>query len=250
MHLLSNAAIRHIDKNLRKDALQYFNDLSREQKKAVRDYYRPYAGNVQTESHRIYTGNSGVFYKEYLPEDLYMCHIDRYLNDRDLAYYLDNKCFYQRLFPSALQPESLYYRIGGIWLDKNYQCVALKDMAIRLFDEKEIVVKPATASEHSAGIRFLSLAKCIDKKEKLTRFSECIRNYRDDIVIQRSLKTHPSFSILHPVLMHHRLLSWDVTLNEDGEAVLIEVNLTLGSSADIQIVNGPFFGPLYKRDIR
>ena len=52
----------------------------------------------------------------------------------------------------------------------------------------------------------------------------------------------------HPVLMHHRLLSWDICVDENGEAILIDTSLTLDYSPEIQIVCGPFFGS-YTREV-
>jgi hypothetical protein len=41
---------------------------------------------------------------------------------------------------------------------------------------------------------------------------------------------------------HFRMISWDVAIDEQGEAVLIEANLTLGGISDVQMCSGPLFG--------
>lgn len=41
-----------------------------------------------------------------------------------------------------------------------------------------------------------------------------------------------------------KLLNWDVTLDQNGEPLLIEVNLTWGGS--VQIAGGPAFGDMTK----
>jgi hypothetical protein len=41
-----------------------------------------------------------------------------------------------------------------------------------------------------------------------------------------------------------RLLSWDFAIDEDGEPVLIEVNLTYGGVDVHQMSNGPVFGDM------
>jgi hypothetical protein len=43
-----------------------------------------------------------------------------------------------------------------------------------------------------------------------------------------------------------RLTSWDLTVDKDGEPVLIEVNLAYGGLFFHQIANGPVFGDLTK----
>ncbi|MBE6014110.1 MAG: hypothetical protein E7241_01900 [Lachnospiraceae bacterium] len=342
-YLLSNAALSHIDKKLIEEVSWRFPKLSARQEKEIRDYYEPYCKHFTTESHRVYTGKSGVFKKEYIPEDMYMCHIDRYLSDRNLAYYLDNKCYYKRLFPEAKQPETLLMRIGKIWLDKDYHPIKLTEALPILFKQQEVVVKPATGSEGGAGISFLSFEDKASFKEKLASFKEAVKALSSDIIIQMPVKQHPELSKLHPQSLntlrivsliiedrvvilsrslkigsgssrmdngcsggiycgiddsgrlreigalddgrvvrkhpelgydlsgiqipcldkceeliavshpfmgHHRLISWDIAIDNTNEAVLIEANLSLGGSDDVQVVNGPFFGEYTERILK
>ncbi len=46
----------------------------------------------------------------------------------------------------------------------------------------------------------------------------------------------------HVFMGHFRLISWDVAIDETGEAVLIEANLCLGGINDVQMCCGPLFG--------
>ena len=46
----------------------------------------------------------------------------------------------------------------------------------------------------------------------------------------------------HAMMGHFRVISWDVTIDEKGEAVLIEANLTLGGINMVQMSSGPLFG--------
>ena len=47
-----------------------------------------------------------------------------------------------------------------------------------------------------------------------------------------------------------RLTSWDLSVNENGEPILIEVNLAYGGLFFHQIANGPVFGDLTEDIIR
>lgn len=47
---------------------------------------------------------------------------------------------------------------------------------------------------------------------------------------------------LHPMLPHFRLVSWDFSVDEEGNPVLIEVNLSYGQLGFHQLCNGPLFG--------
>ena len=342
-YLLGNKALKHIDKKLVNEVVRRFPKLSAEQRKTIRQYYKPYARHVQTDSHRVYTGKSGRFFLEYIPEDMYMCDIDRCLSDRNMAYYLDNKCYYYRLFPSAKQPELLAMRINGIWLDDDYQVITKKQVVRRVLEEKVAVLKAASDSEGGEGVYFLDLYKMTSKKNKVKLLADTIDKVNKDIVIQKAIKQHPDLGLLHQesinslrivslltddkveilsrslkigagnsrldngcmgglycgvkkdhtlgaigaldngmvvthhpdlgyeikgkkipgiekcdelvrtshaILGHHRLVSWDVAVDDEGDAVLIEANLGLGGSDDVQVVNGPFFGDNTERVLK
>ena len=340
--LLGNAALRRIDRKLIQDSTKRYDypKLSDDQVKQIREYYRPYVKHVNTASHRMYTAKSGEFRVDYLPEDMYMCDIDRFLSDRELSYDLDNKCLYYRLFPDAKQPEAVAFRIGGIWLDQDYQPITRREVALRVFAQPEVVIKGALGSEGGADVHFLTMEGLPSRREKVSQLAAVIRTLKRDIVIQKTIRQHPDLAKLHPqsvntyriisllvddrveilsrmlkigagdrrvdngcskgiycgidednrlkrtgslddgavsevhpgmgyrlegipvpgvercmelvrrihpFMGHHRLISWDIAYDEEEEPVLIEANLSLGGSDDVQVLNGPFFGKYTKR---
>lgn len=46
----------------------------------------------------------------------------------------------------------------------------------------------------------------------------------------------------HPMVPHFKMVAWDVTVGEDGEPILVEVNLSRAMLRVLQINNGPLFG--------
>ena len=53
---------------------------------------------------------------------------------------------------------------------------------------------------------------------------------------------HAMVKKLHPVMGRFRLASWDIAVDEEGEAVLLETNVSLSVISDIQACAGPLFG--------
>lgn len=51
----------------------------------------------------------------------------------------------------------------------------------------------------------------------------------------------------HPVIAHFRLVSWDIAIGEDDEAILVEANMRNGGINLHQFSNGPLFGALTER---
>ncbi len=48
----------------------------------------------------------------------------------------------------------------------------------------------------------------------------------------------------HPQIPHFRMVSWDITIDRDGDPVLVEANLNDGVNRTHQVLNGPVFGDL------
>ena len=46
----------------------------------------------------------------------------------------------------------------------------------------------------------------------------------------------------HPMIAHFRSIAWDIAIDEEGEAVLIEANLCRGGIDSLQVNNGPLYG--------
>ena len=51
----------------------------------------------------------------------------------------------------------------------------------------------------------------------------------------------------HPRIAHFRLVSWDIAIDEEGEAVLVEANMRNGGINFLQFNNGPLFGDLTEK---
>ncbi len=55
---------------------------------------------------------------------------------------------------------------------------------------------------------------------------------------------------VHPTIAHFRLVSWDVAIDENENAVLIEANMRNGGINFHQFNNGPLFGDLTERVLK
>ena len=329
LNTLWNPALIRVDRRMVTPSLKHVPGLTGRQKRAVRSFYRPYVRRITDRYHRYYSHKNGVFRPDYLPEELYVTEIDRYFSHREEARFLDNKCYYYRLFPHIRQPELIGMRVGGTWLDGNLAPVPFGRVKEAAAGEPELVVKRAVNSQGGYGVSFL------DRKEAGAGLEALVRQIPCDLVIQRPVRQHPALSRLHPesvntlrivslltgervkiyavclkigvgkervdngchggiycgvrpdgrlrpigitdsgrtirrhpqlgyrfeeqrvpclksalelvrrahpFLGHFRLISWDVAIDENGEAVLIEANLSLGGINDVQLCSGPLFG--------
>lgn len=337
LNTLCNSALMRIDRKSVTPDVKNIPKLSEHQIRQLRNFYSPFVAFMTDRYHRLYTYKSGKFYPEYLPEDFYVMYADRFFSDRNEARYIDNKCYYYRIFSNVRQPELVAMRIGKTWLDENLRAVSPKVIISLLKKEREVVIKKAVNSQGGYGVFFLN------GNNMIYDFRKIIRNISGDVVIQRPVHQHPLLAQLHPesvntmrivslltgnhvkiyavalkigtgnsrtdngcqggiyvgvnpdsslkeygilddgtvlhchpdldyffadkkvpclssalelvknahVFMgHFRLVSWDVTIDDKGKAVLIEANLSLGGINDVQMCCGPLFGKDTKKILR
>ena len=328
-NVLGNLALKRMDRKSVTPSLKGIKKLTPAQKKELKRFYAPYIGNVTDRYHRLYTDKTGVFTPRYIPEELFFTRIDRFYSDREEARFLDNKCYYYRLFSNIKQPGLVVMRVGRTYLDHTLSAIGEDAAAELVGRQAEVVVKKAVNSQGGFGVEFFS------GSEMKRRFKEIMRSVDGDVVIQLPVKQHPAFAQLHPesvntmrivslmtgdsvkvyavcvkigvgkerrdngchggiycgvredgrlkkrgildngtvvfshpqlgyrfeditlpfvdkavalvkqahpFMGHFRLISWDVAIDEKGEAVLIEANLSLGGINNVQMCNGPLFG--------
>ena len=310
--------------NKRLDSHIHKYTLPKDKAQQVKEYFAPYA-KCALVSHNYYWEKTGNFFVNYMPEDFYFCYIDPFYNDWREGGHADNKCFYNRMYTGVKQPDSLAFRIKGLWYTEGYTPITREALDVLLAKEPEIVVKKAMGSEGGRGVFFIPGDQLSSVEGKI----------RDDILIQRPVRQHPGIaaindssvntvrilSMLRPegvklysallrfgikgsrvdnasgggffcgidwdgkmkktgyrvagdkITQHpdsgivfegyeipgfqkccdaakklhlqtprFRLISWDFSVGEDGEPVLVEANLYFGGLDLHQLTNGPLFG--------
>lgn len=225
--LLSNIALRRIDRRAVKPFLPDYPELTDKEIRSIHELYDPYVKNVPTMYHRYYKGRSGRFYPEYIPEELYLCDISRYLNDREMASCYDHKCYYRRLFPGIKQPGTVAMRINGIWLDEDYRLIPPAEALRILSHGKEAFYKTAQYSEGGAGVTFLSLPDDMPTEEKEDIIRKTLKSRKGaDVIIQRPIRQHSGLSELHQSSVNtYRIVS----LLIDNEVKILSASLKLGA---------------------
>lgn len=176
----------------KKDNIKWVTDntksyhLTKEQEDAARKYFEG-CGKIDLSSHNFYYEKTGIFCENYLPEDLHYCHIDPFYNNWREAVYLDNKCYYPRMFTGVKQPDMLATRSNGIWFTADSTQIARQDLDPILSKEPEMVVKTAMGSAGGHGVFFVPGNALSQVEGKI----------RDDIVIQRPIVQHERLSAIN-----------------------------------------------------
>jgi len=160
--------------------------LTKEQETAALAYFEQ-CGKINLSYHNYYYEKTGAFFENYLPDDLHYCHIDPFYNNWREAVYLDNKCYYPRLFTGIRQPDMLAIRSNGLWFVGDYEPISREELDRILEKEQELVVKKAMGSEGGKGVFFVPGNALSQVEGKI----------RDDIVIQRPIVQHERLSAIN-----------------------------------------------------
>ena len=305
--------------------------LTAEQERETRNFWKPYSKKMDLSSHRFYTEKTGCFSPMYIPNDIYISEVDEYFNNRLEAQFIDNKCYYQWIFADINQPKTVACRIGGFWYSVNREIISIDAVRDIVNSHKELFAKVATLSCGGHGVVCMneSKGKMSDQLEKF------IANEKGDIIVQEPIRQHKDLAALnessvntyrilsvltekgpkiysgivrmgvrgarvdnassggiscgisdegklkkyayfaggarsechptngysfegisvpyydkacelvkkaHPMVPHFKMIAWDITIGEDGDPILVEVNLSRGMVRLLQINNGPLFG--------
>ena len=198
--------------------------LSKEQKKQIKDYYSPYfkVDKHTYTAHLYYLQKTGVFDVKYVPDPIWYAYIDPFFNNWTLDKYLDNKCFYSRIFPNIKMPRNLFYRINGFWYNEFDEIVSEEYVKKFVLNSKvDLFLKNGDAYFGcGSGVTYYNPQE--DSFSKI----EQIFSGRFDYVIQETIKQHPVLSQINPSSVNTiRSLS---LLKKDGTVKIYSSVLRMG----------------------
>lgn len=186
--------------------------LTSEQKKAVREFWKPYC-KIDTDWARYYTYITGKFDPRYIPNDLQYTKIDQHFNNRKLGYGFNDKNYYSLIFPGIKQPETVVRKIGGLVFDKSYSQIDVAKAESLLAMRPEVIVKPSQNSGSGRDIIFYDTKADIDELRKVL----CDKNEKN-LIIQDIVRQHPELSKMHPQSLNTVRIY--TLMTEDGVHIL------------------------------
>lgn len=166
--------------------------LDRQQSKNVREFWDRYC-KIRFYGHEFYLEKTGLFDPRYIPDSVYFCIIDRFLNNHDAVKWIDNKCYYPRIFCGCKMPEIIAYRLNGFWYNRMGRGENQDIIIKTVLSEKSCFIKKATDSYGGKGVLFFD-----SQKQNKEDFFELINSISNDIVIQKPLRQSSIMAKLNP----------------------------------------------------
>ena len=176
---------------------------------------------VRPFSHAFYTEKTGVFSPLYLPDSIYFFYIDQFYNSWEAAKYLDNKCFYPRMFTGIKMPKIIASRKNSYWYIDDQNIISEQRVMELVMDQPVSFIKKATESLGGKGVVYFNPNK--HGEDDLKQILESIKG---DIVIQEGIKQSKTLAALNPSSVNTlRLIS---LLRKDGNVKIYSVIVRMG----------------------
>ena len=161
------------------------NPLSLEQKRQIRDYWKPYTKHICYKWHTFFYSVTGDFDVRYIPEDLMFTEIEGYFNDWSSAHGVDNKNNYQYYFPDVRQPKSVLHLMRGIWHLGDYSVCSFEDALKHALRFDKLVIKDALDSGKGCSLNFWQ------KSDGAEALAKLLGSAKSDIIVQEFITQHP-----------------------------------------------------------
>lgn len=189
--------------------------LSKEQKKEIKNYWKPYK-KISSKWCRYYVAKNGKFDPRYIPNTLYYTKIDQYFNSRKLGYGFNDKNYYSTVFNDIKQPTTVLRKIGILLFDEDYKLVDIQKALELIKTLDEVVIKPSQESGSGRGIGFHNTKDDIEKIRLLLEDKK-----EKDFIIQGVVNQHPDLAKVHKDSLNTlRIVS---LLMDDGVYILSSV---------------------------
>ena len=216
--------------------LEHRRKLTRAQKKEVQDYYKSIIGRkIPLYCHEYFYSRTGVFNKEYVPNNLY--HVDLVpranVHHRQGPFGDKNMCDF--LFPGENIVHSILKNMNGYYYYEG-RPVSEEDAVSLCQNLDRVIIKPSLKSE-GKGVRLFNAKDGITDCDGKS-VSQLFKEYDKDFLVQEWVKQHKDMAALNPTSVNTmRILSY-----RSGMEVLIIYSVVRigrsGSVVDNQCAGG------------
>ena len=223
-----------ITKNFRD--LEHHRKLTKEQKKEIQDFYVSMIGKkIPLYCHEYFYSRTGVFTKEYVPNNIYHCEIVPKANVHRFQSVLGDKNMCDFLFPGENVVHSILKNMNGYYYYEGSP-VSEKEAVSLCQNLEKVLIKPSRKTK-GQGVQIFSVKDGVTNLNGKT-IGQLFKEYKQDFLIQDWVKQHKYMAALNPTSVNTlRILSY-----RSGMEVLIIYSVVRigrsGSVVDNQCAGG------------
>lgn len=174
--------------------------LSKNDKKAFRKRWKHLSRLVFTDWARVYAHVTGKWSVDYVPEDIYYCHVEPVLNYMPMLKSETCKANYNKIYDGYNFPTILFKNENGVFYDAEDRILKLENDISSLIEAysnaRSVVVKPSIDS--GGGYHVMKFVRndegeYVTDSVKLT-LDMLKRVYKKDYLIQEAIEQHDYFA--------------------------------------------------------
>jgi hypothetical protein len=187
--------------------LEVHRKLTNEQKREVQEFYKSMIGReVDLYCHEYFYSRTGVFTKDYVPNNLYHCEILPRANMHPFNEAYGDKNMCDILFPKDKVAHNVLKNMNGYFYLEG-KPVSEAEALSYCQNIDDVVIKPSM-SFSGQGVQSLSVKDGKTNIDNLT-IDQLFKKYDKNWLIQKKVKQHASMSALNPTSVNTmRILSY------------------------------------------
>lgn len=196
---------KKITKNFKE--LKHRHKLNKAQKKEVQEFYQGLIGkSVPLYCHEYFYSRTGVFNKEYVPNNIYHCEIVPKANVKQYGHVLGDKNLCDFLFPGENIAHSILKNMNGYYYYEG-RPVSEEEAVTLCGNMEKVLIKPSKESQ-GHGVQVF----CV--KDGITSLSgkslkQLFKEYKKDFMVQDWVRQHEGMAALNPTSVNTlRILSY------------------------------------------
>lgn len=175
--------------------LKQHRKLTRAQKKEVDDFYVSMIGRkVPLYCHEYFYSRTGVFAKEYVPNNFYHCELIPRANESSMMALCDkNLC--ESFFPNERIVRTLLKNINGYYYSDG-KPISEAEAIAKFWNMDDVIIKPSRESK-GHGVNLLNVKDGVTNISGKT-LSQVFKDYKRDFLIQELVRQHKDMAALNP----------------------------------------------------
>lgn len=187
--------------------LEHHLRLTKAQKKEVQDFYVSMIGRkIPLYCHEYFYSRTGVFTKEYVPNNLYHCELVPKANIKSYGSVLGDKNFCDLIFPGENIVHSILKNMNGYYYYEGNP-VSEEEAVSLCGDLQKVVIKPSRESK-GKGVQVFSAQNGITDLDGKT-IAQLFKEYKKNFLIQPWVRQHEKMAALNPTSVNTmRILSY------------------------------------------
>lgn len=203
----------------------------------VKKFNREYLGGYRdTKWNMFYCIISDNYSEKYIPEDVFVNHIEPRLNNLSHAQAFEEKNNYDNLFVDLNRPRTLIRYIKGSYLNNDYEPISFNEAREILIDgPPTFLLKPALNSGMGRGIKRYQT----EDVSQLFDFFKQQDQKTCSFIVQEWIKQHPDLSKVFPGSVNTLKI---ITLRVNSEIIHLMTRFNVGRGKTPTDKNGYFVG--------